>query len=77
VQAALDVNAMPRQTTYLAILMAEPRHWLQAIHFLAARQTVYPIEEIISASYALDQATQAMQDMAAFPITKAVIYPHN
>ena len=34
-------------------------------------------EEIISASYTLDQATQAMEDMASYRITKAVIYPHN
>ena len=54
-QATIDVNAMPRQMTYHSILTAEPRHWLQAIQFLAARQKVYPIEEIISASYTLDQ----------------------
>jgi threonine dehydrogenase-like Zn-dependent dehydrogenase len=75
-QATLDVNAIPRQMTYHSILTAEPRHWLQAIQFLAARQKVYPIEEIISASYTLDQATQAMEDMASYRITKAVIYPH-
>ena len=75
-QATLEVNAMPRQMTYHSILTAEPRHWLQAIQFLAARQKVYPIEEIISASYTLDQATQAMEDMASYRITKAVIYPH-
>jgi len=76
-QATIDVNAMPRQMTYHSILTAEPRHWLQAIQFLAARQKVYPIEEIISASYTLDQATQAMEDMASYRITKAVIYPNN
>ena len=75
--ATIEVNAMPRQMTYHSILTAEPRHWLQAIQFLAARQKVYPIEEIISASYTLDQATQAMEDMASYRITKAVIYPHN
>jgi hypothetical protein len=48
-QATLEVHAMPRQMTYHSILTAEPRHWLQAIQFLAARQKVYPIEEIISA----------------------------
>jgi len=74
VQAAVDVNAIPRQTTDHAILTAEPRHWLQTIQFLAARRKVYPIKEIINASYTLDQATQ---DMAAYRITKAVIYPHN
>lgn len=68
------VNAMHSQTTYHAVLTAEPRHWLWAIHFLAARQTVYPMEEIISASYTLDQATRAL---AAYRITKTVIYPDN
>jgi hypothetical protein len=42
---------------------------------VAARQNVYPLEEIISASYTLEQTTQAMEDMASYRITKPVIYP--
>jgi len=52
---------------------AEPRHWLQAIDFLASRKKTFPFEEMISKSYQLDQINEAMEAMASFSVVKAVI----
>jgi L-iditol 2-dehydrogenase len=55
------------------IRSAEPRHWLQAIDFLASRKKTFPFEEMISASYTLDQVNDAMQAMASYQVVKAAI----
>ena len=34
-------------------------------------------EEMISASYKLDQVNEALQAMASYQVVKAVIYPQN
>jgi Zn-dependent alcohol dehydrogenase len=52
---------------------AEPRHWLQAIDFLASRKKSFPFEAMISKSYSLDQINEAMQAMASYSVVKAVI----
>ena len=52
---------------------AEPRHWLQAIDFLATRRKTFPFEEMISKSYTLDQVNEAMTAMASYSVVKAVI----
>jgi Zn-dependent alcohol dehydrogenase len=52
---------------------AEPRHWLQAIDFLAARKKTFPFEEMISKSYKLEQINEAMAAMASYSVVKAVI----
>jgi L-iditol 2-dehydrogenase len=54
----------------------EPRHWLQAIDFLASRRKTFPFEEMISKSYTLDQINEAMQAMASYSVVKAVIDIH-
>jgi L-iditol 2-dehydrogenase len=51
----------------------EPRHWLQAIDFLASRRKTFPFEEMISKSYTLDQINEAMAAMASYSVVKAVI----
>ncbi|HVA24895.1 MAG TPA: zinc-binding dehydrogenase [Chloroflexota bacterium] len=74
-QAALSVDDLPQEMTFHTIRSGEPRHWLQAIDFLASRRNVYPFEEMISQSYTLDQINEAMQAMASYSVVKAVIYP--
>ena len=56
------------------IRSAEPRHWLQAIDFLASRKNTFPFEEMITASYTLDQVNEALQAMASYQVVKAAIY---
>jgi D-arabinose 1-dehydrogenase-like Zn-dependent alcohol dehydrogenase len=75
--ASIPVESLPEQATLYTVRSGEPRHWLQAIDFLASRKNVYPFEEMISASYRLDQVNEAMEAMASYQVVKAVIYPHN
>jgi threonine dehydrogenase-like Zn-dependent dehydrogenase len=75
-KASIDVNALPREGTVYTIMSGEPRHWLQALDFLASRKDKYPFEQMISASYPLDQVNDAIQAMAKYEVVKAVIYPH-
>lgn len=74
--ASIPVNSLPQEGTLITIRSGEPRHWLQALDFLSTRRNTYPFEDLISASYSLDQINEAMQAMAAYQVVKAVIYPH-
>jgi L-iditol 2-dehydrogenase len=55
------------------IRSGEPRHWLQAIDFLASRKKTFPFEDMITASYKLEQINDALQAMASYQVVKAVI----
>ena len=72
-RAAIAVDSMPQQLTFLTVRSGEPRHWLQALDFMASRHDRYPFEEMISASYKLDQINEAMTAMANFEVVKAAI----
>ncbi len=74
-KAAVPVNIMGQHINFTSVMIAEPRHWLQAVRFLATRQDLN-WEGMISKSYRLDQTSEAFEDMAAFRIVKPVIYPH-
>ena len=72
---AVPLNALGRAISYVNIQQAEPRHWQQAVNFIASRPEV-PFDRMISGSYNLDQATEAFQKMAAFSIVKPAFYPN-
>jgi L-iditol 2-dehydrogenase len=72
-KANIPAEGLPGEMTLFTVRSGEPRHWLQAIDFLASRKNRYPFEEMISASYSLDQVNEAMQAMADFRVVKAVI----
>ena len=67
------VERLPQEMTFLTVRSAEPRHWLQAIDFLASRRDRFPFEEMISAHYTLDQINEAMHAMANYEVVKAAI----
>jgi len=71
--ADIAVNRLPSEMTFHTIRSGEPRHWLQAIDFLASRKNTFPFEEMITASYTLDQVNEALQAMASYQVVKAVI----
>jgi threonine dehydrogenase-like Zn-dependent dehydrogenase len=73
--ASIAVNSLPQEMTFHTIRSGEPRHWLQALEFLASRRNTYPFEEMISASYSLGQINEAMAAMAGYQVVKAAIYP--
>lgn len=73
--ATISVDRLPQQMTFYTVRSGEPRHWLQAIDFLASRQNNYPLEDMISQTYSLDQINEAMHAMASYRVVKAVIDP--
>jgi Zn-dependent alcohol dehydrogenase len=75
-RANIEVNHLPQEMTFHTIRSGEPRHWLQAIDFLASRRRTFPFEEMITASYTLDRVSDALQAMASYQVVKAVINFH-
>ena len=72
-KGSIPVEDMPQQMTLIHVRSAEPRHWLQAIDFLSSRADRFPFDDMISASYSLDQVNEAMDAMASYKVVKAVI----
>ena len=71
--ANISVRNLPQEMIFHTIRSGEPRHWLQAIDFLASRKETFPFEDMITASYKLDQINDALQAMASYQVVKAVI----
>ncbi len=72
-KANIAVESLPQEMTYLTVRSGEPRHWLQAIDFLATRRDRYPFEDMISKSYRLDEINDALGAMDRLEIVKPVI----
>ena len=72
-KGTIEVANLPQQFDFLHVRSAEPRHWLQAIDLLSSRQGRFPFEEMVSASYSLDQINEAMDAMATYKVVKAAI----
>lgn len=72
-KAGVAVHELPEQLTFYTVRSGEPRHWLQAIEFLASRKNAFPFEDMISASYRIEQVNEAMAAMASFAVVKPVI----
>ncbi|MDA8312251.1 MAG: zinc-binding dehydrogenase [Actinomycetota bacterium] len=71
----LSVDTLPQEMSLFTVRSGEPRHWLQALDFLASRQGTYPFEELISRTYGLSEINEAMRAMAELEVIKAVIDP--
>lgn len=69
----LDLGKLPGQLTLVTVRSGEPRHWLQALDFLSSRRKVFPFEDMISATYRLEQINEAMEAMASYKVVKPVI----
>jgi D-arabinose 1-dehydrogenase-like Zn-dependent alcohol dehydrogenase len=72
-KANIAVEKIPQEMLFITVRSGEPRHWLQAIDFLASRRKTFPFEEMISKSYKLEQINEAMTAMANYSVVKAVI----
>jgi L-iditol 2-dehydrogenase len=59
------------------VVMAEARHFLQALDFLASRRRSFPFEKMLSNTFDLAGTTEALRGMAAFREIKPVILPHS
>jgi L-iditol 2-dehydrogenase len=72
-KANIAVERLPQEMTLVTVRSAEPRHWLQAIDFLASRKDRFPFEAMITARYDLEHVNDALQAMASYQVVKAVI----
>ena len=63
----------PEQITFFNVRSGEPRHWLQALDFLDSRKDRFPFDDMISASYSLENVNEAMAAMASYAVVKPVI----
>lgn len=64
-----------RQIRINTVVMAEARHFYEAIEFLATRRTKFPFERLFSSEFSLEQTTDALRRMAEFKEIKPIIYP--
>jgi L-iditol 2-dehydrogenase len=60
----------------LGIVMAEGRHFYEAVNFLATRRKLFDFERMITGRYPLEGVTQALQGMAEFREVKPVVLPN-
>jgi threonine dehydrogenase-like Zn-dependent dehydrogenase len=72
-KANIAVERLPQEMLFITVRSAEPRHWLQAIDFLASRKKSFPFESMISKSYKLEEINDAMEAMASYQVVKPVI----
>jgi threonine dehydrogenase-like Zn-dependent dehydrogenase len=72
----LDPDLLFRGVRINTIVMAEARHFYEAIEFLATRAGEFPFEKLLSNRYPLDRTTDALRGMAAFREIKPVIVPN-
>lgn len=74
-RAALAVEELTQEMTFFTIRSGEPRHWLQALDFLASRWTTYPFDDMTERTYPLEAINDAMAAMAGYQLVKAAIEP--
>ncbi len=79
VQAGTPLNINPglffRNVRLSSVVMAEARHFYEAIEFLATRRQRFNFEQMLSTRYPLEGAGDALAAMAAFREVKPVIVP--
>lgn len=65
-----------KELTVLGSWGSEPRHTVKALELLRTRREQYPFAELVSHRYRLDQVNEALQAVAAWKTSKAVICPN-
>jgi threonine dehydrogenase-like Zn-dependent dehydrogenase len=72
---SVPVRLLGKYLTFVSIANTLGRHFHHALQFLASKQKLYPFHLILSTTYPLEQATDAIQAMADYRIVKPVILP--
>jgi L-iditol 2-dehydrogenase len=79
VSGGSDVGVPPmllfRGVQIISTVMAEARHFYQAIEFIATRQRQFNFKNLISNTYALNGLTDALRAMSEFREVKPLILP--
>jgi L-iditol 2-dehydrogenase len=76
--AKIDVTQalLWKQLRINTVVMAEARHFMQALDFLSSRGRDFPFAKMISNTYALEDTGAALRGMATLTEIKPVIYPN-
>jgi threonine dehydrogenase-like Zn-dependent dehydrogenase len=72
----LDLGLLFRGIRVSTVVMAEARHFYEALQFLESRADRYPFERLLSNRYPLERTTEALRRMATFEEIKPVIMPY-
>lgn len=72
---SLPPEILFRGISIKTVVMAEARHFYEAVEFLATRQRTFAFERLLSNTFALEQTTDALRGMAEFREVKPVIVP--
>jgi threonine dehydrogenase-like Zn-dependent dehydrogenase len=72
----LDPDKLFDQISIRTVVMAEARHFYEAVTFLSSRLDKFPFDLMLSNTYPLDRTTDAMRGMADFTEVKPVIVAH-
>jgi L-iditol 2-dehydrogenase len=79
VSGGADVGIPPmllfRGVQVLSTVMAEARHFYQAVEFISARQRQFDFKKLISNSYTLDRLADALKAMSEWREVKPLILP--
>jgi L-iditol 2-dehydrogenase len=79
VSGGADIAVPPmlffRGVQILSTVMAEARHFYQAVEFIATRSKQFDFKKLISNTYTLDKLTDALKAMSEFREVKPLILP--
>jgi L-iditol 2-dehydrogenase len=79
VSGGADVTVPPmlffRGVQIISTVMAEARHFYQAVEFIATRGKQFDFKKLISNTYTLDKLTDALKAMSEFREVKPLILP--
>ena len=70
---ALEPDLLFEQMSVKTVVMAEARHFYEAITFLATRKDKFPFEKMLTNTYPLERTTDALRAMANFTEVKPII----
>ena len=73
---AFPTEQLFRQIRMQTVVMAEARHFYEAIDFLDTRRERFPFDRMFSNTFTLEQTTEALRGMAEFREIKPIIIPH-
>ena len=73
---AIPTHLLFRGATITMPVMAEARHFYQAIQFVATRSERFDFSKIISGEFPLEGTGEALRRMADFEEVKPLITPH-
>jgi threonine dehydrogenase-like Zn-dependent dehydrogenase len=70
---ALSPDLLFEQISVKTVVMAEARHFYEAVDFLATRKDEFPFERMLSNTFPLERTTDALRAMASFTEIKPII----